>query len=99
MQTDTQEIDPVAIVKTYDLRNMSAKVGILAGSLTMFRVFALKEPDWATPELQSIMKLQPMDHPDEVVEQAYGEYERFVHACGSRNSRMRPIGWDYNVGI
>jgi hypothetical protein len=99
MPNKAEEIDPVAIVKNYDLRNMSAKVGMLAGSLNLFRVFRLKEPGWVTGELQSVMDLKPVDHPGTVIEKAFEEYELFLHDCSAKNGKMRPIGWDYNIGI
>jgi hypothetical protein len=99
MANITEEIDPVAIVRNYGLRNMSAKVGMLAGSLNMFRVFRLKEPDWAGDDLQLLIRLQPVDRPGAIVEKAYGEYERFLQTCGTMSCKMMPVGWDYNVGI
>lgn len=99
MTNKTEEIDPVAIVKNYDLKNMSAKVGMLAGTLNTFRVFRLKEPEWAGDELQSLIRLKPVDHPGAVVEKAYGEYEQFLQTCGTMSCKMQPVGWDYNIGI
>ena len=99
MADTTEQIDPVAVVQTYSLRNMSAKVGMLAGSLNTFRVFRLKEPEWAGGELQSLMKLQPVDHPGAVVEKAFGEYKRFLKTCATMSCKMRPVGWDYNLGF
>jgi hypothetical protein len=89
----------VAIVKKYDLRNMSTKVGMLAGMLNTLRVFRFKDPAWAGDELQSLIRLRPVDHPGAVVEKAYREYERFLQTCSTMSCKMMPVGWDYNVGI
>ena len=99
MTDTTEQIDPVAVVQAYSLRNMSAKVGMLAGWLNTFRVFRLIEPEWACGKLRSLMNLQPVDHPGAVVEKAFGEYKRFLTSCAAINSKMRPIGWDYNLGF
>jgi hypothetical protein len=99
MANKTEEIDPVAIVKNYDLRNMSAKVGVLAGTLNTFRVFRLKEPDWAGDDLKLLMRLQPVDRPGAIIERAYSGYERFLKTCGTMSCKMQPVGWDYNIGI
>jgi hypothetical protein len=78
---------------------MSAKMGMLAGSLNMFRVFRWKEPEWVSDDLQSLIRLQPLDHPGAIIEKAYGEYKRFLQTCGTMSCKMQPVGWDYNIGI
>jgi hypothetical protein len=99
MTNESRDIDPVAIVKNYELRNMSATVGMLAGSLQMFRAFRLNEPEWAAGGLQSMLRLQPLEHPAAVIEQAYSAYGRFLQVCSRKNCRIRTVGWDYNIGI
>ena len=99
MINNTAAVDPVAVVRNYELRNMSAKVGMLAGSLCMFRALGLNEPEWAESGLKSILSLEPVDKPDVVIEKAFSGFERFLQTCALKNGGVKRVGWDYNLGI